>query len=256
MYRIGAVPYLNAKPILYKLGGRHDLEIKLATPNILSNLLRKGEVDVALLSSIEYFNNHDYKIAAPVVIASRDKTDSARLYHKMEIKEVETVALDENSITTNALAQVLMKRQYEIEPKYHTYNPKETNFSTLNLDAAVTIGDISFSYANYPFLDLGAEWHKMTQLPFVYAFWMAPRCNITPALEDILVEAYEYGVAHLPDIAKEEARDSSLGENFIGEYLMHSIHYSFGADEQKCLKLFNKLALNLNLCKEEKDVRF
>lgn len=255
MYRIGAVPYLNAKPLIYKLKDRHDLEIKLATPNILARLLRRGEVDVALLSSIEYFNNHNYKIAVPVVIASREKTDSARLYHKIEPKKIKTVALDENSLTTNVLAQILLKKRYEIEPEYQISNPKDVNFPNSNLDAIVTIGDTSFGYAEgSPFLDLGSEWHKMTRLPFVYAFWMAPRQNITPALEEILIEATEYGMTHLRDIIKEVAQDNPLGESFITEYLTHSIHYSLGEDEEKSLRLFNKLALNLNLCKEEKSI--
>ena len=60
--RIGAVSYLNTKPLVYRLAElapQHELVFDL--PSRLADDLAAGRLDVALIPSIEFFQNPDYQ---------------------------------------------------------------------------------------------------------------------------------------------------------------------------------------------------
>ena len=77
--RIGSVPYLNSKPLIEGLEN-----VLLLPPSDLSRALARGRVDVALVSSVEVFH-HDWDYVRGVAVASPGKTDSVRLYHRVEV---------------------------------------------------------------------------------------------------------------------------------------------------------------------------
>ena len=51
--RVGAVSYLNSKPLIEGLAGADGLELYLDYPSRLAERLARGELDVALIPSIE-----------------------------------------------------------------------------------------------------------------------------------------------------------------------------------------------------------
>ena len=53
--RIGTVRFLNAWPLVFGLKDRADVELRAEVPSALGPMLARGEVDVALAPSIEYF---------------------------------------------------------------------------------------------------------------------------------------------------------------------------------------------------------
>ena len=53
--KIGSVPFLNAWPLVHGLAEQEDVALRLELPPALAPLLRTGEVDAALVPSIEYF---------------------------------------------------------------------------------------------------------------------------------------------------------------------------------------------------------
>ena len=54
-------------------------------------------------------------------------------------------------------------------------------------------------------LDLGAEWHELTGLPFVYACWVARGDVELGDVPNLLLEAKNRGVTQIPEIARIEA---------------------------------------------------
>jgi len=46
--RLGCVPYLNAKPLVYGLESHSDIELVYAVPRDLCQMLRLNKVDAAL----------------------------------------------------------------------------------------------------------------------------------------------------------------------------------------------------------------
>ena len=61
--RVGAVSYLNAKPLYYRLEEfAPDVRLTMDYPSVLAEKLANGELDVALIPSIEYLRGTDYEI--------------------------------------------------------------------------------------------------------------------------------------------------------------------------------------------------
>jgi len=239
--QIGCVPFLNAKPLLEGL----DAEITLLPPNPLAAKFREGEFDAALLPSIEALRE-GYEILPGLSISSEGKTESVRLHHRTPISKIKTVALDENSRTSNALLRILLEIKHNLFPSYVTWNP---SFAPLpDVDAALTIGDVSFQEYGLPFLDLGSEWKEFTGKPFVYAVWVCrkedPRRD---QLQKVLAEAYERGKNAIPSIAKRESSRLGVSEEYCITYLTDFISFTFGTKEQAALREFDLYARQIEV---------
>ena len=79
--RIGAVAYLNARPLTYCLAGKvPGGEITLDLPSRLADALARAELDVALVPSIEYFRIPGSVILSDVCIACEGAVKSVKLF--------------------------------------------------------------------------------------------------------------------------------------------------------------------------------
>src|SRR5438128_5181447 len=115
--RIGAVTYLNTKPLIHDLEKLAPLaDLVLEVPSRLADLLADGQLDVALIPVIEYFRAGTYAIVPNIAIASRGPVLSVTLFSRVPWTEIRRVALDEVSRTSAALVQILLRTRYGIEP--------------------------------------------------------------------------------------------------------------------------------------------
>lgn len=234
--QIGCVPFLNAKPLLEGL----EEQITLLPPDSLATRFREGEFDVALLPSIEALRE-GYDILPGIAIASRQNTESVRLHLRTAPSDIQTVALDENSRTSNALTRILLELKYNLLPTYTSWNPSREDYP--DVDAALTIGDVSFRDYKLPFLDLGVEWKTFTGHPFVYAVWVCRQDD--PRKEDLqklLFAAAKKGMKSIPEIAKRESGRLGITEEYCISYLTRNISFELGEDEQQALDLFDQYA--------------
>ena len=72
--RVGAVNYLNAKPLYYKLCDiAPEVRLSMDVPSALAEQLAAGELDVALIPSVEYLRGagRGYEIIPGFAIAAR-----------------------------------------------------------------------------------------------------------------------------------------------------------------------------------------
>src|SRR5829696_683190 len=116
--RIGAVNYLNTKPLICDLEElAPQAELVLDVPSRLADRLAAGELDVALIPAIEYFRAGCYTVVPDVSIASRGPVLSVTLFSRVPWAEVRSVALDAGSRTSAALTQVLLSRRYGVSPE-------------------------------------------------------------------------------------------------------------------------------------------
>ena len=102
--RIGAVSYLNTKPLVYGLADlapQHELVYDL--PSRLADRLAAGALDVALIPSVEYFQRPDYEIVSDACIACRGPVRSVKLLSRVPLESIRTLALDEGSRTSAVL---------------------------------------------------------------------------------------------------------------------------------------------------------
>ena len=71
MVRIGTVPFLVARPISFGLDQHAELQLTVAPPAELGRLLRAGELDLALASSVLTLEHPELKFwtEGPVIAA-------------------------------------------------------------------------------------------------------------------------------------------------------------------------------------------
>ncbi len=177
--RLGAVGYLNARPLVHGLDRQLDrFAIRFDAPSRCAELLDRGEVDLGLIPSIEYLRSPEYSIVPSIAIASRHAVASVALFTQKPRAQVRTVALDSSSRTSAALLQILYLERFGQSPRFVTMAPDLPRMLR-QCDAALLIGDaalfLDHEAAGLEKVDLGVEWHELTGLPFVWAFWGGPR---------------------------------------------------------------------------------
>jgi chorismate dehydratase len=254
---VGAVSYLNTKPLIFGLDQhRSDVELILDYPSRLADQLATGALDVALIPSIEYFRGQNYSIVSDACIACRGPVLSVKLYGRRPASEIRTLALDEGSRTSVALSRILLKERFGIEPEL-VHLPVEATIGDTAADAVLLIGDraIQSPPGQYNFVwDLGDQWCRWAELPFVFAMWTARPDADVDRLETALGEARDAGLAHLNEIAAAEAPKLGLTEPQCISYLRDNLYFYLGPREQRGLQLFYDHAVKLGLAPAGVDV--
>ena len=113
--RIGAVSYLNAKPLYYWLH-QYAPQVKLSmdVPSRLAEQLAAGELDVALIPSVEYLRgaSRGYEIIPGFAIAARGPVRSVKLFSRVPWERIERLALDAGSRTSQVLARIWLDARH------------------------------------------------------------------------------------------------------------------------------------------------
>lgn len=240
MIRLGAVPYLNAKPLLWGLEGSTEVEVTLDVPSQLPALLGQGKVDAILVSSIEALRHPDLVILPGMSISSFGPVESVRVFHKRPLGEVRTLALDASSLTSNALAQILFHEYFGHYPNL-VVHPPELNAMLAAADAAVLIGDRGMQ--NPPpgveVWDLGEAWTSRTKLPFVWAVWLARRDFPSKGVQ-ILQDSLARGLRELNEVADTHGPAQGFTVERALAYLSKAIDYRLDHAHQAGLDMFRE----------------
>jgi chorismate dehydratase len=257
--RLGAVSYLNTKPLVYGLEDYPDqFDVRFDVPSKCAALLHAGQVDLGLIPAIEYLHA-DYRIVPDVSIASDGEVATVAVFSRKPITQVKTVALDLSSRTSVALTRVLCAKHWRIAP---TFTPSEPDLAAMlhRADAALVIGDPAFDIdpetRGVGKIDLGAEWKSMTGLPFVYAMWVGRPGAATAEQCRALQAARDRGVAHLPEIARAAGGGNADLEHRSLVYLRDNLRFGLGPAEAEGLRLFHQLAAEIAVAPAPKPLRF
>lgn len=257
--RVGAVSYLNTKPLVYGLAERAPyVDVLFDLPSRLADQLAAGELDVALIPSIEFFQNPAYAIVSDACIGCRGPVLSVKLLFRKPPADVKTLALDEGSRTSAALARILLKQRFGIEPRREPF-PIGQPLEATTADAVVMIGDRAIAPPQGEFAeiwDLGDQWCRWSELPFVFAMWVARPGADLQGLEIALADARDAGAGHLHEIAAAEADKVGLTEAQVYSYLHDNLHFTLGPREQRGLELFYRHASELGLAPQGLDIAY
>lgn len=257
--RIGAVSYLNSKPLIEDLAElASDAELILDVPSRLADDLSAGELDVALIPSIEVLRDAAYEIVSDACVATRGPVLSVKLFSRVPFADVRTLALDEGSRTSATLARVMLSERFGVRPAT-TLLPLGFATEDTSADAVLLIGDRAMKPPREKFVatwDLGEEWTRWTGLPFVFAMWAARRDIELDDVEESLCESRDRGIERFAEIAGREAPKLGITEELARNYLAHNLHFTLGSAERAGLRLFQELAVKTGLAPEGVDLVF
>lgn len=250
--RVGTVPYLVARPLDAGLGDEPGVELCPDVPARLVERLRAGELDVALVSSIELFRRPGYGYLDGVAVAGEGGVSSVCVFLRKPLTEVRSVALDPASRTAATLTQVVWPREAGPRPAFVELDPG-VDPRTATTDAWLRIGDEALREALDParpevFLP-SAAFAAATGLPFVFAVWVVrPGVDPGPHL-DAFARARARGAARVPALAREAAAAWSIPEEAALDYLAGEILYEPGERLGPSLTAFRDGAAPLGLCR-------
>jgi chorismate dehydratase len=257
--KIGVVPYMNAKPLIYGLIKQSDkIDLLYGAPSTLPEKLERGELDIILMPSVNYFRGNGYKIIPGSSISSSGPVESVNLFIKTPtIEKIRVVALDKDSLTSCVLTKIILWKRYSMKPEFIKLKDKSKIYNEY-ADAFLVIGDdaLKLQGEDFTVLDLGQEWKELTGLPFVYAFWVAKSKSKLHGVERLLNDAKEHGLKSLNKIACLEAERLKLGRYRCLRYLEESIRYDLGEQEIRGLKSFYKYALEMGEVSEKIKIKF
>lgn len=238
--RIGSVPYLNAKPLVW---GLNPEMVTYEVPSKLASMLKDGELAAGMVSSVAYFLNPDLKIAPGMSVSCVGPAESVKLFHKGDIQSIKSVALDTSSLTSVLLAKVILKERYGLSPKFVNL-PPILDLMLAICDGAVTIGDNTMQapQGKWAELDLGSEWHELTELPFVFAVWAVNPQLAEPGLVEMLQASKAHGLKSLEEISESEARRLSLPCETCYHYLGEIMSYDLTDLHLEAMNLFREKA--------------
>ena len=246
--RIGAVSYLNTKPLVYRLAeSLPEADVVYEVPSRLSTMLAADELDVALVPSVELACYPEWTIVSDACIGCRGPVLSVKLAFRVPPAQVRTLALDEGSRTSAVLAQILLHDLHGVQPLLSSL-PIGCDLGDSEADAVLVIGDRAIRTDESCFdqvWDLGDRWCRWSELPFVFAMWVARPGVNTGAIACALAAARDDGCRNLTEIARNQAKAMNLPTELVEEYLCNNLYFHFGAEQQSGLQLFYERAAAL-----------
>ena len=257
MIRVGAVNYLNTKPLIEGLTSfSSEIELSLDLPSRLADRLAAGELDVGLIPVVEFFRAGSYSMIPHVSIASRGPVLSVTLFSKVPWGDIRSVALDEGSRTSVALTKILLGRR-SARPIHYEPLPIDDTAAEVGTHAVLLIGDramkaclpgFAFAY------DLGQEWTDWTGLPMVFAVWAVRGGVVLGTAEAAFAKAKANGLAKAGIIAAREAKSLGLDPGYCRRYFTNILRYDLGPSELAGLRRFYELAAEAGLAPEGVDL--
>ncbi len=275
--RISVVQYLNTAPLVRgfthgPLQGKYDLSFTV--PSQCAEELRAGAADIAIIPAIEYQRIPNLVILPDLSIASKERVRSLLLVSKSPIREARRIALDQSSRSTQALTKILCDARWLISPEFSEAVPDLASMLATS-DAALLIGDPALrlaiaaeehvtpgrdgalvcsgaqvglpQFAKLYLYDVVHEWWQLTERPAVLALWAARPEIAAPEVAADFTASLAYGLAHLPEICAEAARELQLPEKELSLYLRTNIDYSLDAENLKGLSEYFAQAARLGL---------
>jgi chorismate dehydratase len=258
--RIGAVGYLNARPLVFDLEQDARFDVRFDLPARCADLLHAGQTDLGLIPSIELLRAPGgpdaYRIVPDLAIASRGPVASVAIFTTRDMRDVRSISLDTSSRTSVALTRVMCARVFGIEPGFEGHGP-DLPAMLEEADAALIIGDQALFLDGGPVvvgegvrtrtvtvekIDLGQLWLQTTGLPFVYAFWAGRPGAVGPDEVRALQATREASLGRTREISEFYFPGDPVRQDISDRYLRDNIKYYLGPDERAALELFYRYA--------------
>jgi chorismate dehydratase len=233
--RLGRIPWINCYPVYGAIDRGHvrvPAELVTGTASELNELLAAGELQVSVVSAVEYARNAAaYHLLPDLAITCDGPVHSVALFSRRPVDALDgcTVLRTASSRTSVLLLDLIARHRWNIRPRYATARAEAADLAALSglpHEAVLVIGDAALLLAAeslYPVrVDLGAEWKAWTGLPFVFAVWAARREAGLDRVRRVhagLLESRAWGLAHLDELAAAAACSTGVREEVCRSYL-------------------------------------
>jgi chorismate dehydratase len=233
--KLGRIPWINCYPVYAAIDrGLVQVPAQLVsgTASELNDLLAAGELQVSVVSAVEYARNAaEYHLLPDLAISCDGPVHSVALFSRRPLDQLDrrTILVTASSRTSVLLLDLLCRHRWGVRPNFASARAEATDLERLAglpHDGVLVIGDAALllaAQARYPVrVDLGEAWKDWTGLPFVFAVWAARRDAGTAAVRTVheaLLASRAWGLAHLDDLAREARASTGVPEQTCRAYL-------------------------------------
>jgi len=235
--RIGRIPYINCYPVYGAIDrGIVPLEADLVdgVPTDLNRRMGAGELDISVVSAVEYARDSERYLLLPDLAISCDgPVRSVMLFSRRPASELSSrsVVVSRSSMTSVALLELLFENVWHAKPHFVPGDAEVSDVVESNdggADARLVIGDAALVLSSnhrerYPHVyDLGQAWKDWTGQPFVFAVWVAQRStDVKEALlaHAGLIASRNWGLRHLNELARQAHDATGVKTEVCVEYL-------------------------------------
>ena len=224
--RVGAVSYLNTKPLIYGLqqGMMKDtVELMIDYPANIAAALLNDEIDVGLVPVAIIPELAYHEIVSDYCISSDGEVASVCVFSEKPIAEIEKILLDYQSRTSVELVQILIRDYWKTSAVFET---ADLNFreKIKGTTAAVVIGDRAFEQrkiSRYSY-DLAQAWKQLTGLPFVFATWVSNKPLPAQFTRDFNA-ANEFGLSNIQAVVRDNRYELFDLESYYTKYINYRL---------------------------------
>ena len=244
--RVGAVSYLNTKPLLYGIRKHkisQQIELIEDYPSRIAQLLIEDKIDVGLIPVTAMLRLKDPHIITNYCIGSDGPVASVCIFSEVPIEEVKNIYLDYQSKTSVSLARILLKEYWKRELELIETKDEDFRDQIKGTTAGVVIGDRALEQrlkSKYIY-DLGEAWMNYTGLPFVFATWVSNK-PLPQEFINEFDEANAFGLRHLSEVIDETTSSNFNLKNYYNNY----ISYQLNDKKRKGMNLFLELLSGAN----------
>ena len=238
-WRIGAVSYLNTRPLLFgfeQSGLMPQIELVKAYPAKIAQDLIDGTIDMGLVPvAITPFLKEAHFVSN-YCIGAVGEVASVCIFSEVPIEQITKIYLDYQSRTSVQLARILLAQYWKKEVEF--IKAEEGYIDQIaGTTAGVIIGDRALAARpTFKYMyDLAAAWIDHTGLPFVFATWIANK----PIPAEFMVAfdlANEYGLQHLDQVIESIPAIEQVYD--LHKYYTQNISYEFTPEKRKGMELF------------------
>jgi chorismate dehydratase len=256
-HRLGAVSFLNAKPLTAGLDTDPSIELIFDVPSRLPDLLDTSRVDAALVPVIDLVQaNRSWQIISDACIGCDGETLTVRVFSRVPAAAIRTLHVDGDSHTSVALARIIWNELYHVALDIVPFVGSET---VADCEAILLIGDkvVNHKLLDYEIeTDLGSAWKSLTSLPFVFACWAGHRDRITDVqqLAKRLSDARDAGVAAARLIAADFGPGLGWPVTLAERYLCSRLKFTLGHRQREGLARFLELAKRYDIVPQTQEV--
>jgi len=237
--RVGAVSYLNTKPLIYGIEKgmiKDEANLIIDYPSKIASMLLEDEIDVGLVPVAIIPKMKEHYIISDYCIGSVGEVASVCLFSEVPLEKIEKVLLDYQSRTSVALLKLLIKEYWKINVAFlDTSGDYQSEIS--GTTAGLVIGDRALQQrkvSSYIF-DLGEEWENFTGLPFVFAAWISNK-----KLDDNFIDAFNKANAFGLNRIEEVVKENPFPVFDLHTYYNECISFLLDENKKKGLELFLK----------------
>jgi chorismate dehydratase len=255
--RIGTPSHLATRPLIFGLTQipHEDIELVYDEPGSLALALERGELDAALIPSIEFLRGvGEYSVNGPALVAKRP-TGSLKLVVNKPLPEVRSIAVDEFTRTPLVILRVVLDKIYHILPDFwvHKAGPLVASDWSSHYDGVLLDGDQGLKYCSAELRpgetchDVDGMWFSLFSTPLVLSLWAYNDLGMKTTLEQLLVGSRDEGVQNLSQISKEMARRTSYDNRFLHRFYHTAWGFNLGQEEAEGLRALERFAHDYKL---------